>query len=93
MLMGSNFADNKGNATAYLTYDNQGAALQSKFDYSACSLAPASATHAGMRRLRDVRARTARAALLRLDRQAASASSTTRSTAKTGVFRPFQCSD
>ena len=44
MLMGSNFADNKGNATAYLTYDNQSAALQSKFDYSACSLAPASAT-------------------------------------------------
>jgi iron complex outermembrane receptor protein len=38
VLMGSNFADNKGNATAYITYDNQGAALQSKFDYSACSL-------------------------------------------------------
>jgi iron complex outermembrane receptor protein len=38
VLMGSNFADNKGNATAYLTYDNQGAALQSLFDYSACSL-------------------------------------------------------
>jgi iron complex outermembrane recepter protein len=40
ILMGSNFADNKGNATAYVTYDNQGAALQSKFDYSACSLGP-----------------------------------------------------
>ncbi|MFI4877776.1 MAG: TonB-dependent receptor domain-containing protein [Steroidobacterales bacterium] len=40
VLMGSNFADNKGNATAYITYDNQGAALQGKFDYSACSLAP-----------------------------------------------------
>jgi iron complex outermembrane recepter protein len=39
ILMGSNFADNKGNATAYITYDNQGAALQNKFDYSACSLA------------------------------------------------------
>jgi outer membrane receptor protein involved in Fe transport len=38
ILVGSNFADNKGNATAYITYDNQGAALQSKFDYSACSL-------------------------------------------------------
>src|SRR6202035_40837 len=35
VLMGSNFADNKGNATAYVTYDNQGAALQNKFDYSA----------------------------------------------------------
>jgi iron complex outermembrane recepter protein len=38
VLAGSNFADNKGNATAYVTYDNQGPALQSKFDYSACSL-------------------------------------------------------
>ena len=40
VLMGSNFADNKGNATAYVTYDNQGAALQGKYDYAACSLAP-----------------------------------------------------
>jgi len=38
VLMGANFADNRGNATAYVTYDNQGAALQKSFDYSACSL-------------------------------------------------------
>jgi len=38
ILAGSNFADNRGNATAYLTYDNQGPALQKSFDYSACSL-------------------------------------------------------
>jgi iron complex outermembrane receptor protein len=38
VLMGSNFADNKGNATFYLTYDKSAAALQSKFDYSACNL-------------------------------------------------------
>jgi iron complex outermembrane recepter protein len=38
ILVGSNFADNKGNATAYITYDNQGPALQSQFDYGACSL-------------------------------------------------------
>jgi iron complex outermembrane recepter protein len=38
ILVGSNFNDNKGNATAYITYDNQGAALQSQFDYSACTL-------------------------------------------------------
>ncbi len=44
VIMGSNFADNKGNATAYITYDNQGAALQKSFDYSACNLAPATAT-------------------------------------------------
>jgi iron complex outermembrane recepter protein len=43
ILMGSNFADNKGNATAYVTYDNQGAALQSKFDYGGCSLGPTGA--------------------------------------------------
>ncbi len=38
IIMGSNFADDKGNATLYVTYDNQGAALQSKYDYSSCSL-------------------------------------------------------
>jgi iron complex outermembrane recepter protein len=38
ILVGSNFADNKGNATAYITYDNVGAVLQNKYDYSACSL-------------------------------------------------------
>jgi iron complex outermembrane recepter protein len=40
VIMGSNFADNRGNATAYVTYDNQGAALQKSFDYSACNLSP-----------------------------------------------------
>jgi len=39
IIMGSNFADNKGNATAYITYDNQAATLESQFDYSACTLA------------------------------------------------------
>jgi iron complex outermembrane recepter protein len=42
VLVGSNFADNKGNVTGYITYDNQGAALQNKFDYSACTLGPVS---------------------------------------------------
>jgi len=40
VLMGSNFADNKGNATAYVTYDNQGPVTQAKYDYSACTLHP-----------------------------------------------------
>jgi outer membrane receptor protein involved in Fe transport len=44
VIMGSNFADDRGNATAYLTYDDQAAVLQGKYDYSACSLA---ATKAG----------------------------------------------
>jgi outer membrane receptor protein involved in Fe transport len=38
ILVGSNFADNKGNATAYMTYDNQAATLESQYDYSACTL-------------------------------------------------------
>jgi outer membrane receptor protein involved in Fe transport len=40
VIMGANFADNKGNASAYLTYDNQSATTQSEFDYSACTLGP-----------------------------------------------------
>jgi iron complex outermembrane receptor protein len=44
VLMGSNFADNKGNATFYLTYDKQAATLEAKYDYAACVL---DATKAG----------------------------------------------
>lgn len=44
IIAGSNFNDGKGNATVYATYDNQGAALQSKFDYSSCALSKASAS-------------------------------------------------
>src|SRR5262249_16810516 len=40
VILGTNFADNKGSASAYLTYDNQSATLQGKFDYSACTLQP-----------------------------------------------------
>ena len=36
VLMGSNFADNKGNATFYLTYDRAAAVLQAKYDYAGC---------------------------------------------------------
>ena len=38
MLVGSNFADSKGNATFFATFDKQAAVLQAKFDYSACNL-------------------------------------------------------
>ncbi|HYM97705.1 MAG TPA: TonB-dependent receptor [Candidatus Sulfotelmatobacter sp.] len=44
IIAGSNFADNKGNATLYMTYDNQGAALQKNFDYSNCNLGPKGAS-------------------------------------------------
>ena len=46
VIMGSNFADNRGNATAYITYDNQGPSLQKSFDYSACNLGPNGASTA-----------------------------------------------
>src|SRR5262249_33838132 len=38
VILGTNFANNRGNVTGYVTYDNQAAALQSQFDYSACVL-------------------------------------------------------
>jgi iron complex outermembrane receptor protein len=47
VLMGSNFADNKGNATAFFTYDKQAAVLEAKYDYSSCVM---NATKAGFLR-------------------------------------------
>lgn len=38
IVMGSNFADDRGNATGYITYDQSAAVLQGKYNYSACSL-------------------------------------------------------
>ncbi len=38
VVMGSNFDEDRGNATFYLTYDRKAAVLQSKYDYSACTL-------------------------------------------------------
>jgi len=38
LLMGSNFADNKGNATFYATYNNQASVLEGKYDYGSCVL-------------------------------------------------------
>jgi len=40
IIMGSNFADDKGNATLYATFDTQQSVLQKSFTYSACNLAP-----------------------------------------------------
>ncbi len=37
ILMGSNFANGKGNATIFFQYQNTGALLQNKYNYSACS--------------------------------------------------------
>ena len=37
MLLGSNFANGKGNATLFFQYQNTSAVLQDKYNYSACS--------------------------------------------------------
>ena len=37
-IAGSNFADNRGNATIYATYTNTGRAIQQAYDYSSCTL-------------------------------------------------------
>ncbi len=46
-LLGMNTADGKGNATAYVTYRNVAAVLQSKYDYSACTFSSGYATGNG----------------------------------------------
>ena len=38
LLLGSNFADDKGNAVFFATYARQDAVLQASYDYSGCSL-------------------------------------------------------
>jgi iron complex outermembrane receptor protein len=43
VLMGSNFANNKGNATFFLSYKKDDALLQSERDFSACSLSSGAA--------------------------------------------------
>src|SRR3989442_12522067 len=40
LLMGGNFADNKGNATLYFGYRKEDPILQSSRDFSACALGP-----------------------------------------------------
>ncbi len=43
MLMGSNFADGRGNATLFVGYRETEALLQSERDYSACTLGSSAA--------------------------------------------------
>jgi iron complex outermembrane receptor protein len=40
IVMGSNFDDNRGNATVYATFDKLAPVLQAKYDHSACTLNP-----------------------------------------------------
>ena len=88
VIMGSNFADNKGNATAYVTYDNQGAALQKNFDYSACNLAPGTATT-----LACGGSSTSRGGSFRAYNTLGARLFNYTVDPSTGVFRPFTASD
>jgi iron complex outermembrane receptor protein len=48
VIMGSNFADGRGNATVYATFDNLAAVLQGKYDHSACTLNPHASGNLGV---------------------------------------------
>ena len=88
MVMGSNFADNKGNATLYATYDNQGAALQKSFDYSNCNLGPSGATG-----FRCGGSSTSRTGSFRAYNTAGARLYNDTVDAATGNFRPFATGD
>jgi len=45
LLMGGNFADNKGNATVFFNYKKEDPVLQGARDFSACSLNPSTPTN------------------------------------------------
>jgi len=47
ILMGKNFADNRGNATAYFNYKKEYPVLQANRDFSACALNPGNAFTCG----------------------------------------------
>jgi iron complex outermembrane receptor protein len=88
VLMGSNFADNKGNATFYFTYDKAAAALEAKYDYAACVLDAAK----GSPGLKCGGSGTS-AANGAGGYFLASGSFTNTVDGKTGAFRPFATSD
>lgn len=93
IVAGSNFADGKGNATAYFEYFNAGAAIGYQFDHAACTLiggatanSPITCGGSGT---------SAHTHVLEFG-QVGGASSTIINSAvdpKTGVLRPYQTSD
>ena len=91
VLMGSNFADNKGNATFYFTYDKQAAVLQAKYDYSSCVL---DATKAGKLRCGGSGTSAKNGAGGYFQAYGPSGALFTNTVdGKTGAFRPFTAAD
>ena len=88
VILGTNFTNDRGNVTAYVTYDNQAAALQSKFDYSVCALNPTvnpSLTCSGS----DV----SRGGLFTAYNNSGTSEFGKTVDPKTGVFRPYEVRD
>jgi iron complex outermembrane receptor protein len=95
VLMGSNFADDKGNATFYATYDQKAAVTQSKYDYSSCVL---DATKAGGLKCGGSGTSASGKAggyfqAYALPANGGAALFTNTVDGKSGAFRPFQSSD
>jgi iron complex outermembrane receptor protein len=87
---GSNFADGKGNATVYATYATQAAVVQSKFDYSACTL---SAGAPGSRPVCGGSATNASGTFLAYNSAGTANILTNTVDPKTGIFRPETAAD
>ena len=89
VVLGSNFADGKGNATAYVTYTNQAPVLEGRYDYSACTL-EGTRTSATTTDVHCGGSYTSRGGAF-LGYNAAFSKNTVYDTVdpKTGIFRPF----
>src|SRR3984885_12547856 len=92
VLMGSNFADNKGNATFYFTYDKAAAVLEAKYDYAACVL---DATKAGALACggSGTSAKNGAGGYFQAYNSPGHAAFTNTVDGKTGAFRPFTAAD
>ncbi|HXP65831.1 MAG TPA: TonB-dependent receptor [Steroidobacteraceae bacterium] len=93
VLLGSNFADNKGNATFYFTYDKAAAVLQSKYDYSACTLDATAAGGVACGGSGTSAKDGAGGYFIAFDKSGSKAQFTNTVDGKTGAFRPFVSSD
>jgi outer membrane receptor protein involved in Fe transport len=92
VLMGSNFADNRGNATFYFTYDSAAAVLEGKYDYAGCVL---DSTKAGSLKCggSGTSAKNGAGGYFQAYNSPGKAAFTNTVDGKTGAFRPFTAAD
>jgi outer membrane receptor protein involved in Fe transport len=91
VLIGSNFADGKGNATAYATYLNSSPAVGYQFDHAGCTLNGGSTPHSAI--ACGGSGTSGHGQFLMLGTGAASTVLDNAVDPKTGKFRPFNGSD